>query len=381
MARYEKAHCIEDFRRIAQSSLPKMVFDFIDGGSGMEATLRENRAALDRVKLVASAPVNVATRDQSVTLFGQTYAMPLVIGPTGLVSVAWPQGELVLARAAGKAGIPYVMSTAASATMEDVARAGDGRKWFQLYAFRDREISKAMVRKAASLDFEVIEIAVDNPIPGTRLRDSRNGFSIPFAWTPRKLWSVATRPGWLWRMMRNGAPKMELLSEAFGLQEAPTIAAVLQKQLDPGVDWDYIRELRDLWPRAFVVKGMLDPSHVEAAVASGVDGVVISNHGGRQLDGAASSIEMLPEFVAAAAGRLTLLIDSGFRTGTDIVKALALGAHSVQVGRPTLFAAASGGQPAVERALAVLRNEIDIAQALLGAATISDLNPSHVRFR
>lgn len=379
MARYEKANCIEDFRQIARLTLPKMVFDFIDGGSGMEASLRENRAALDRVKLVPSAPVNVASRSQAVSLFGQQYAMPLIIGPTGLVSIAWPQGELALARAAGKAGIPYVMSTAASATMEDVARAGEGRKWFQLYAFRDREVSKAMVRKAASLDFDVIEVAVDNPIPGTRLRDNRNGFSVPFVWTPRKLASVAIRPGWLWRTIRNGTPKMELLSEAFGLQEAPTIAAVLQKQLDPGVDWDYLKELRDIWPRSFVVKGILDPSQVENAVACGADGIVISNHGGRQLDGAMSTIDMLPEFVAANANRLTLLIDSGFRTGVDVAKALALGAHSVQVGRATLFAAAAGGQPAVERALSILRNEIDIAQALLGAGNIGDLNPAHVR--
>ncbi len=379
MPRHDHANCIEDFRQIARAALPKMVFDFIDGGSGMEATLRENRAALDRVKLIATAPVDVANRSLAVDLFGVARAMPLVIGPTGLVGVAWPKGELALARAAGKAGIPYVMSTAASCTMEEVARAGDGAKWFQLYAFRDRDLTRRMVRQAAAQGFEALEVAVDNPIPGTRLRDNRNGFSIPFLWTPAKVANVLSRPGWLLRMIRNGAPQMELLKAAFGVQEAPTIAAVLQKQLDPGLDWSYLRELRDLWPGPFVVKGVLNPAIVSDAVACGVDGLVVSNHGGRQLDGAVSSIEMLPDFAAAAAGRLTLLIDSGFRTGTDVAKALALGASAVQLGRATLFAAASGGEPAISRALDILRNEIDIAFGLLGVSAASALSPAHVR--
>ncbi len=305
--------------------------------------------------------------------------MPLIIGPTGLAAITWPKAELLLAAAAGQAGIPYVMSTAASARMEDVASAGSGSKWFQLYPFRDRAITQNILRRADDLGFDVVEITVDNPIPGTRLRDNRNGFSVPFVWTLPKLASVAAHPGWAMKMLKAGAPRMELVSEAFGQQEAPTIAAVLQQQLDPAISWDYIKTLRDLWPRALVVKGMLDPSQVRHAISAGVDGIVISNHGGRQLDGAVSSIEMLPEFVAESGGRLTLLIDSGFRTGTDIAKALAMGAHAVQIGRPTLFASATGGQPAIERALSLLRNELDIAQALMGVRSMSEFTPRMVR--
>ncbi|WP_112609034.1 alpha-hydroxy acid oxidase (plasmid) [Rhizobium sp. WW22] len=370
---------IADFRIAAQRALPKMVFDFFDGGAGSELTLRENRAALDRIRLVGSAPVDVGHRSAAISLFGKPLSMPIIIGPTGLAGAAWPAGDQALARAAAQAGIPFVMSSAASASMEAVAAAGEGRKWFQLYLFRDREVSLRLLQHAQALGFEAIEITVDNAIPGRRLRDARNGFSLPFRWTPKKLLSLATHPGWALRMARAGAPRLEVMAAEFDLRSAATIAEVMEQQLDPTVSWDDIAFIRDRWKGPLILKGLLDPVQGARAAELGLDGIVVSNHGGRQLDGAVASIDMLPEFAAAVAGRLAILVDSGFRSGTDVIKALALGATAVQLGRATLYALASGGEEAVSRALSILAAELDVAQAMTGSPTIADIGPAKLR--
>lgn len=379
MSNQHDAASIADFRTAAQRALPKMVFDFFDGGAGSELTLRENRAALDRIRLVGSAPVDVGHRSAAISLFGKPLSMPIIIGPTGLAGAAWPAGDQALARAAAQAGIPFVMSSAASASMEAVAAAGEGRKWFQLYLFRDREVSLRLLQHAQALGFEAIEITVDNAIPGRRLRDARNGFSLPFRWTPRKLLSLATHPGWALRMARAGAPRLEVMAAEFDLRSAATIAEVMEQQLDPTVSWDDIAFIRDRWKGPLILKGLLDPAQGARAAELGLDGIVVSNHGGRQLDGAVASIDMLPEFAAAVAGRLAILVDSGFRSGTDIIKALALGATAVQLGRATLYALASGGEEAVSRALSILAAELDVAQAMTGSPTIADIGPAKLR--
>ncbi|MBB3610449.1 alpha-hydroxy acid oxidase [Rhizobium sp. BK602] len=370
---------IADFRTAARRALPKMVFDFFDGGAGSELTLRENRAALDRIRLVGSAPVDVGHRSSAITLFGKPLTMPVIIGPTGLAGAAWPAGDQALARAAGRTGIPFVMSSAASATMEAVAATGEGRRWFQLYLFRDREVSLRLLKHAETLGFEAIEITVDNAVPGRRLRDARNGFSLPFRWTPRKLLSLAAHPAWALRMARAGAPRLEVMAAEFDLKSARTIAEVMEQQLDPTVSWDDIAFIRDRWKGPLILKGLLDPKQGIRAAELGLDGIVVSNHGGRQLDGAVASIDMLPEFVSAVGSKLAILVDSGFRSGTDIAKALALGATAVQVGRATLYALASGGEDAVFRALAIIAAELDVAQAMMGAPAIADLRPSGLR--
>ncbi|WP_315744511.1 MULTISPECIES: alpha-hydroxy acid oxidase [unclassified Bradyrhizobium] len=371
---------IADFRTAAQRALPKMVFDFFDGGAGSELTLLENRAALDRIRLVGSAPVDVGHRSAAITLFGKPLAMPVIIGPTGLAGAAWPAGDQALARAAGRAGIPFVMSSAASATMEAVAAASEGRKWFQLYLFRDREVSLRLLKHAEALGFEAIEITVDNAIPGRRLRDARNGFSLPFRWTPGKLLSLLAHPAWALRMARAGAPRLEVMAAEFDLKSARTIAEVMEQQLDPTVSWDDIAFIRDRWKGPLILKGLLNPRQGVRSAELGLDGIVVSNHGGRQLDGAVASIDILPEFVSAVGGKLAILVDSGFRSGTDVAKALALGATAVQVGRATLYALASGGEEAVFRALGIIAAELDVAQAMMGAPTIADLRPSKLRF-
>ncbi|MCP1848876.1 (S)-mandelate dehydrogenase [Bradyrhizobium sp. USDA 4541] len=356
-----------------------MIFDFYDGGADGENTLAGNRAALDAKRLLGSAPIDVGRRSQEVKLFGKSYAMPLIIGPTGLAAAAWPDGDIALARAAGRAGIPFVMSTAGTCTQDDVASAGDGSKWMQLYIFKDRAFSARIVDKAETLGFEAIEVTVDNAVAGKRLRDERNGFSLPFRWTPAKLAGLLVHPGWSMRMARAGAPQLKVMGEGLGLEKTDTIAALMQSQFDASISWDDIARLRDRWKKPLIVKGLLDPSHVSKALSVGVDGLVISNHGGRQLDGAVASIDVLPDFVAAAGGRLTLLIDSGFRTGSDIARALALGADAVQVGRATLYALAVGGEETVFHALGLLKAELDVAQALMGVARIEDFHPGMIR--
>ena len=375
----QQPQSIADFREQAKRRLPRFVFDFIDGGSGSENTLAENRSALDRHRLVGRAPVDVQACSQSVSLFGRDYSMPVIIGPTGLAGAAWPRGDVDLARAASKAGIPFVMSTAATATMEEVAAAEAGAKWFQLYIFKDRAVSARLIGKAKVLGFKALEVTVDNAIPGRRLRDARNGFTLPFRWTPAKLASLAAHPAWSLRMARAGAPRLEVMAAELGLDEADTIAELMQAQLDPSVGWEDIKWVRDAWDGPLLVKGMLDPGQVAKAVETGVDGLVISNHGGRQLDGAVATIDILAEFRAQAGARLTLLVDSGFRTGSDIARALALGADAVQVGRATLFALAGGGEAGVRRALDILKSELEIAQMLMGARAIKDFGPAMLR--
>lgn len=371
---------IEDFRQSARLRLPRMVFDFVDGASGTEATMRENRAALDRWQLVGRAPVNVATRSTAIDLLGAPISAPFVIGPTGLAGVARPGAERDLARAAATFGIPFVMSTAAAVPLADVARVSAGRRWFQLYLLRNRALTERLLDEVADLGFELVEVTVDCAVPGTRLRDARNGFSLPFSWSPRKLASVAASPAWAWSMLQNGVPKLEIVAALLeGQARAATIADMMGTLLNASVTWDDIAWLRDRWPRKLVVKGLIDPADAQEAARLGLDGIVVSNHGGRQLDGAAPAIDLLPEIVDTVGGTLTVLVDSGFRTGTDVAKGLALGARAVQFGRATLYAAAAHGEAGVLRALEILRAELDTAMALLGAETPGAITRDRIR--
>lgn len=370
---------IDEFRTRARRALPRMVFDFVDGGSGMESTLRENRMALDRVRLVGSALIDVSHRSQAVSIFGQKLAMPIIIGPTGLAGTVWPKADVHLARAAARYGIPFVMSTAATATMEEVAAAGDGNKWFQLYLFRDRKVNQRLISRAADLGFSALEVTVDGAIPGRRLRDNRNGFSLPLKWTPQKIGSVLAHPAWAVRMMLSGAPKLSVMAAELGLTRTDTIAEMMQAQLDPTITWADIGWVRDQWKGPLIVKGLSNPAQAKEAVALGVDGIVVSNHGGRQLDGAVASIDILPEFVSEVGSKLTVLVDSGFQSGTDVAKALALGAIGVQLGRATLYAAAVGGESAINTALDVFHAELDVAQCLMGVLSFGEMRPSMIR--
>ncbi len=376
-SRLSRLHSIADFRRAARRVLPRMVFDYVDGGSGTESTLRENAAAFERIRLVSAAPADVTTRSLDISLFGQRLAMPLIVAPLGLASSFWTQGELALARGAARHGIPFVLSNNASVTLDEAMGAGAGAKWFQLYVPPNRDATKEWARRVGAAGFAAIEITVDTAVPSRRLRDLRAGFTMPFAWTPRKFLDVALHPEWAMRIGPHGAPRPSLMHAVpWGGEGA---APDMRTRLSPALDWDLLRWFRDQWRGPLIVKGLADPRQAKRALDAGMDAIVISNHGGRQLDGAVATVDILPEFVAEVGGRLPILIDSGFRTGTDVVKALALGATAVQMGRAMAYAVATAGEAGVARALDILRAEIDVAMALCGVTKIGDLNPALIR--
>ena len=381
--RLSHAHSIADLRDMAQGLLPRMVFDALEGGAGAEETLDENRAALRRIHLVPRAPADISNRSSAVTLFGGPSSFPVIVGPTGLASAFWPNADTALARAAARAGVPFVMSSGAGATPEEIARAGDGRKWFQLYMPPDREVTAGWIARVKVAGFELIEVTVDGAVPGHRLRDARNGFSMPLRWTPGKVLDVAMRPRWALRMARYGVPTAALKYPPDGAPppRLSTRGESLRHRFDPAFDWEGVKWLRDQWSGPLLIKGLSDPREVEPAVSVGLDGIIVSNHGGRQLDGSVGSMDMLPEFATAARGRLKLLVDSGFRSGTDVLKGLALGASAVQVGRATLYGLTVAGEEGALHALQILQREIDSGLALLGVAAPDQLTPDWVRIR
>jgi (S)-mandelate dehydrogenase len=354
-----------------------MVFDYVDGGSGTESTLRENAAAFERIRLVSAAPADVSKRSLAISLFGRELPLPLIVAPLGLASSFWVKGELALARGAAKHGVPWVLSNNASVMLDEAMAAGLGPKWFQLYVPPNREATKQWAWLAREAGFEALQITVDTAVPSRRLRDIRRGFSMPFAWNPAKLFDVVTHPDWTRRIGPHGIPRPKLMFHVpWGAEGA---APDMRTRLSPALDWDLIRWFRDEWQAPLMVKGLADPRQAKVALDAGVDAIVISNHGGRQLDGAVATIDILPEFVAEVGGKLPILIDSGFRTGTDVVKALALGATAVQVGRAAAYAVATAGEAGVAHALSILKSEIDTAMALMGVTRIADLNPSLIR--
>lgn len=374
-ARLARAATIDDLRGLARARLPRMVFDYIDGASGMEATARRNRSGFDRFLLRPDIMADVSSIDLSTTVLGERLAMPFVIGPTGLNGAFWPEGDLCIARAARAWQVPFVMSTAATSGLDPVVAVAGPLRWFQLYLFRDRALVGTLLERVRAAGFTVLQVTVDTPLAGRRNRDIRNGFSLPFRWSVRNLLDTALHPGWALQMLGAGTPRLRLFAEFAGQPGCgQTIAQVLQQQISRSIGWDDVAWLRAQWPGKLVLKGVGLPEHIRQAVAAGVDGVVVSNHGGRQLDGAPSTIETLPCLVDAAAGSgLELLIDSGFRCGADAAKALALGAAAVQLGRPTLYGLAAAGEAGVRHALRILADDLALAVALSGASTVAGL--------
>jgi isopentenyl diphosphate isomerase/L-lactate dehydrogenase-like FMN-dependent dehydrogenase len=359
--------------------LPKAVFDFIDGGADDEWTLRQNRSQFERWGLVPRVLVNVATRDSTVRIFGETYGAPLVISPTGLAGLARARAELHLARAANAAGIAFTMSTAATVSIEELAAHTAGPLWFQLYVLRDRELTKNLIHRAQAAGYRALVVSVDCPVVGNRERDPRNGLTLPLRPRVDNCIDLSRHLGWLWEMARFGVPlPTNLVADAGNRASGEALTSWVHEQLDPTVSWDQIDWVRSLWRGPLIIKGITSPEDARKAIHHGADGVVVSNQGGRQLDGAVPSLEALRRVADAVGSRTTILCDSGFRRGTDVVKALALGARAVLVGRATLYGVAAGGEPGAARALAILREEIDRTMALIGRPTIGEIDHTAV---
>ena len=376
------AYNIEDLREIARRRVPKGMFEFVDRGAEDEVALRNNRSAFERIRLKPRALVDVSLRSQEITLFGNPQKMPIAIAPTGSAGLMWHDGEIALARAAAAAGIPFTLATGSMTAMEAIAAQAGGRLWFQLYMWPDRSLSHKLVERASTAGFEALVVTVDGAVSGNREYNLRNGFTIPFTFTRRNVSDVLMHPEWLLGVLARyvfttGMPRYENYPSEFKhrITAQPMGKRML---LNDSLTWDDLRVLRGIWPRTLIVKGILHPRDAGLAADCGADGIVVSNHGGRNLDSSMAPIEVLPEIVDAVGKRITVIVDSGFRRGSDVVKALALGARAVLIGRPTLYGTAAGGEAGAARAIAIFREEIDRVLALLGCPGIAALDREYL---
>ena len=376
----DAAYSIADLRRMAQRRLPRALFDFYDGGAEDETTLRANQGAFERCRLRPRVLVDVAEVDASTLVVGAPATLPMAIAPTGVPGFGWPGADVAIAQAAAAMGIPYSLSSSATTSIERIARDAPGRLWFQAYVLRDRAYFEQMIRRAEGSGFEARMITVDLPVGGKRERDFRNDFAIPFRFTPKNVFDFALHPRWAARIARFGMPQMETLSglaqsaASSSKPSASAIASSVGRNYDASFNWERLQEVRALWPRKLIVKGIAHPDDATRLVALGADAIVVSNHGGRQLDGGAATLDLLPAVVAAVHGRVPVLVDGGVRRGSDGIKALALGAQAVLVGRATLYGAVAAGAPGAQRALAILRDEIERTMRLCGVTRVADID-------
>ncbi|WP_088282318.1 alpha-hydroxy acid oxidase [Ideonella sp. A 288] len=371
---------VKDYRDLARRRLSRFAFDYLDGGAEDGQALARNLAAFERVLFSPRILRDVAEVDAGVEVFGRRQAMPMLVGPTGLNGLYWPRAEEVLARAAHAAGVPFVLSTASTSLIEDVRAASDGELWLQLYVQQDRRIAQDMMRRARAAGFTTLMLTVDTVVHGKRDHDVRNGFRLPVPITPRLAADLLRHPRWCLRMLRQGgAPRLVNLARSAGLGTGLAAqAAAMSRQMDRSLAWSDVAWLRAHWAGPVVVKGVLSVEDVREARRQGLDGVVLSNHGGRQLGSAPSALELLPEAVAAA-GPLALFVDGGVRRGSDIAKARALGATAVLLGRAPLYGLAARGPAGVAEVLALLRDEFEITLRLLGQTRAQDLDARALR--
>jgi (S)-mandelate dehydrogenase len=377
-----EAATIAELRARARARLPRAVFDFIDGAADDELTLRWNVADFDTLEWRPRVLNDVSKRDSSAMILGARSSLPLIVAPTGLASLAWAQADVLLAQAASATGVPFTISTSSSVRMEDIRRgAPDARLWFQVYLYKDRDLVRSLIARARAIDCDSLVITVDVPLLGRRLRDRRNRFTVPLRPTARLLFDLLRCPRWTAHILANGVPRMQNFVDGKRPESVASLAALMTSNMDPSVTWDAIATLRDEWPGRLVLKGILHGEDAQRAASYGIDGIVVSNHGGRQMDSVTSTLHALPEIVAAVAGRTEVFIDGGIRRGSDIAKALALGATAVMAGRAGLYGVGAGGRSGADRALAILAEELDRCLALLGCAAASHLDPVWLRSR
>ena len=379
-----KAYNIFDLREIAKKRVPRGFFEFVDRGTEDEVALQNNREVFDRIRFRTRTFVDVSRRTQDTEIFGVKYRMPLVIAPTGVAGLLWHEGEIKLAKAARAAGIPFTLATGSITAMERVADEAGGELWFQLYLWPDRSMSHELVNRARAAGYKTLIVTVDGVSSGNREYNLRNGFTLPFSLNARNTWDMATHPRWLMGVMAR-----YLLTTGMPMYaNYPAAAKAKMTKGPPGrsslrtdaISWADLDALRKIWPHKLIVKGILDPNDAISAVDHGADGIGVSNHGGRNLDGIVSPIEVLPEIVDAVGKRATIFMDSGIRRGSDVVKALALGANAVMVGRSTLYGVAAGGEAGAARALQIYRDEIHRNMALLGCNPTADIGPQCLLF-
>src|SRR3954470_19305298 len=367
--------CIEDLRELHKRRVPKAFFDYADRGSYTEQTLRANRADLEAIRFRQRILVDVSKRDLSTTILGEPAALPLILAPVGLLGMQHGDGEILSCRAAQAAGIPFTLSTMSICSIEDVAANVDKPFWFQLYVMKDRGFIKALIERAIAAKCSALVLTVDLQVIGQRHQDIKNGMTVPPEWTVSKFFDFATKPAWVAGVLRGKRRTFgNLAGHLKGTDDITALGTWIATQFDTSLNWKDIDWIRSIWPGKLILKGILDVEDAEEAAKTGAQALVVSNHGGRQLDGAPSSIEVLPEIADAVGSQMEVLFDGGIRSGQDLMRALALGAKSCMIGRAYAYGLGAGGQAGVAKALDVLAKELTTTMGLCGVNTIAEID-------
>jgi L-lactate dehydrogenase (cytochrome) len=367
--------CIEDLRALARRRVPRAFFDYADSGSYNEETLRANRSDLEAIKLRQRVLVDVSQRSLATTVVGQKISAPLILAPVGLTGMQHRNGEILSAQAANEAGIPYTLSTMSICSIEDVAEATGKPFWFQLYVIKDRAFSKDILERALAAKCNTLVLTVDLQVLGQRHRDIKNGMTVPPEIRLKNIIDIATKPSWAFGILMGKRKTFgNLAGHVKGTENINQLAKWVGDQFDPALNWKDVEWIKKIWPGKLILKGILDPEDAKTAVKLGADAIVVSNHGGRQLDGAPSSISALPAVVDAVGSDTEVLFDGGIRTGADILRALGLGARACMIGRAYIYGLGAGGKAGVAKAIDILENELSVAMALTGTNKISDID-------
>ena len=367
----KKYYCVDDFRVGAQQRMPRVIFDYVDGAAGFETSSRLNRDMIDQIRLMPRVLVDIRERELAKTFLGRTWTLPFGIAPMGMCNLAWPNTDKAFAAAAVDHDIPVCLSTFGSSSIEDMGERASGNGWFQLYVGPSVDDAMDLVQRAENAGYEYLLLTVDVPVVSARPREQRQGFEAPFRMRPRQFVDFATHPQWVFHTLVDGVPKPVNVLPANTVVNKPTFT---RNEIRGHIDWQFLDQLRERWTGKLILKGVLSADDAVRIRDAGVDAVYVSNHGGRQLDAAPAAIDVLPEIRQAVGGDYPLIFDSGLRSGEGIVKALALGADFVMLGRPFLYASGADGQRGVFRLVDMLKNELLLALAQIGCTDVSHLD-------
>ena len=369
-----KMTCIEDLRRVAQRKVPRMFYDYADSGSWTESTYRANSSDFQDIKFRQRVLVDMEGRSLATKMIGEEVKMPLAIAPTGFTGMQHADGEILAARAAEKFGVPFSLSTMSICSIEDVAENTSAPFWFQLYVMRDREFMENLIKRAQAAKCSALILTADLQVLGQRNKDIKNGLSAPPQPTIANMINLATKPDWCMKMLNTERrPFRNIVGHAKNVGDLSSLSSWTAEQFDPRLSWDDVARIKDLWGGKLIIKGIMEPEDAELAVKSGADALIVSNHGGRQLDGAPSTIKALPDVVSAVGSDIEVWLDSGIRSGQDILKAWALGARGTMIGRAFLYGLGAYGEEGVTRALEILYKEMDISMAFTGHRDIHNV--------
>ncbi|MEO3998189.1 alpha-hydroxy acid oxidase [Mesorhizobium sp. CAU 1732] len=367
---------IADLKERARRRVPKMFFDYADSGAWTESTYRANEEDFSRIKLRQRVLVDMTNRSLESTMIGEKVSMPVALAPTGLTGMQHADGEMLAAQAAEEFGVPFTLSTMSICSIEDVASVTTKPFWFQLYVMRDRDFVMNLIDRAKAAGCSALVLTLDLQILGQRHKDLRNGLSAPPKFTPKHIWQMATRPAWCMGMLGTQRRSFRNIEgHAKGVTDLSSLGAWTAEQFDPRLSWKDVAWIKERWGGKLILKGILDAEDAKMAAQSGADAIIVSNHGGRQLDGAPSSISVLPEIVEAVGDTIEVHLDGGIRSGQDVLKALCLGAKGTYIGRPFLYGLGAGGKQGVTQALEIVRRELDVTMALCGKRTVADAGP------